>query len=74
MLLLSEIALNIVQSLDALSVKSYDELANLLQIILDRNPDNSYVYINAFECIAQALFLTITRPTLRPDDKARFSA
>lgn len=51
-MMMSEITLNMVQSLDALSEKSYDELANLLQKILDQDPEIHYIFVNAFECIA----------------------
>lgn len=71
-LLLSEVALNLVRSMDALSVKSYDEFCKLIEQIAGGWVDK-HVLSNLMEAVSIAMHLSVERPLLRPEEKSRFS-
>jgi hypothetical protein len=72
-LTLSEVALNLAKSLDALSIKNYDTYYKFITKILRINSENPLVYNNLVEAIATILYLTTDRPGIRPEDKERYS-
>jgi hypothetical protein len=59
--------------LDALSIKNYDSLAKLVNLILELKSDDKLSYTNLLDCLGTVLYLTIDRPGIRPDDRERYS-